>query len=122
MANNTNTQAQELPTRLTRCGITLDVERQRLTREEWVDWLLPNAEEKKLLDGHRAMMRGDAINTSENRAALHTLLRASKSTHPAFPEVSAERERMLSFAEGIRSGNRRGCRNHRIKNLNFPPI
>lgn len=106
-----------LPEQISQCGITLDICRQRLTKEEWFDRLLPYALGRGLLASHAAMMRGDIVNISEHRAALHSLLRATASLHVAFLEVKAERERMLKFAEEIRSGERCGCRNHRIKDI-----
>ncbi len=57
-----------------------------------------------------AMFDGEAINETEGRAVLHTALRspddASISVHGAdvMPEVRATRDRMLAFAEEVRSG------------------
>ena len=107
----------EVPIRLTKCGITLDVSKQKLTAEDWADWLVPYAAEIGMLKSHVAMMAGAVINQSENRRALHTLLRASKSPLPFFKEVKEERERALRFAEEIRSGVRLGCRQNRITNI-----
>lgn len=57
-----------------------------------------------------AMFRGDRINTTEDRAVLHTALRAPKGAKVMFdgknvmPEVHATLDRMAEFAEGLRSG------------------
>ncbi|MFM9973260.1 MAG: glucose-6-phosphate isomerase [Beijerinckiaceae bacterium] len=63
------------------------------------------------LDTHRkAMFRGDAINVTEQRAVLHTALRANGASgakvdgHPVDPLIMAELERFLAFAEDVRSG------------------
>lgn len=57
-----------------------------------------------------AMFRGDAINTTEGRAVLHTALRRQSDTpilvdgENVLPEVRSIRHQMELFAEGIRSG------------------
>src|SRR3984885_10555943 len=56
------------------------------------------------------MFRGEAINSTENRAVLHTPLRRSDATslEVAGEDIGAlvrsERERMLTFAEDVRAG------------------
>jgi glucose-6-phosphate isomerase len=56
--------------------------------------------------GIEAMMHGDRINTTEQRAVLHAALRQAQGDHIGGAEIEslvlAERERMLSFAEQIR--------------------
>ena len=116
MSNNIE-GSPEVPIRLTKCGITLDISKQKVTEEEWSQWLHTIAEERDLLKAHAAMMEGALINRSENRRALHTLLRAGKSSLPCFPEVKAERERAFRFAEEIRTGMRLGCRQNRITDI-----
>jgi glucose-6-phosphate isomerase len=55
-----------------------------------------------------AMWRGDKINLTEDRAVLHVALRqpagAGIGGADIEKQVMAERERMLSFAEGVRTG------------------
>jgi glucose-6-phosphate isomerase len=55
-----------------------------------------------------AMWRGDKINRTEDRAVLHIALRQPKGAGIGGPEIEkqvlTEREKMLSFAESIRSG------------------
>jgi glucose-6-phosphate isomerase len=57
-----------------------------------------------------AMFRGDKINISENRAVLHTALRAPRDAEVfvdgvnVIPEVHEALDRLYAFAEGIRSG------------------
>jgi glucose-6-phosphate isomerase len=63
------------------------------------------------LDARRkAMVRGDAINITEQRAVLHTALRADGASKarvdgkPVDPLIMAELQRFLAFAEDVRSG------------------
>jgi glucose-6-phosphate isomerase len=62
-----------------------------------------------------AMFRGDIVNPTERRAALHTALR-DLTSQPVFvdgrdvaPDIAAEREKMLTFAEDVREGRVRGA-------------
>ncbi|WIY26066.1 glucose-6-phosphate isomerase [Parasedimentitalea psychrophila] len=58
-----------------------------------------------------AMFRGDAINSTEGRAVLHTALRAQADTPiqvdgaDVLPEIRAIRQQMQHFAEAVRSGD-----------------
>ncbi len=65
--------------------------------------LLDMARECGLEARRDALLRGDVINATEGRAALHTALRAPKGQGPFSEQVHAELERMLAFAEGIRA-------------------
>jgi glucose-6-phosphate isomerase len=67
------------------------------------------------VEGKRdAMFRGDLVNTTERRAALHTALRNPEPTpvmvegHDFAPDIVEERERMLAFAADVRGGLSRG--------------
>ena len=62
-----------------------------------------------------AMFRGDIVNPTERRAALHTALR-DLSSQPVFvdgsnvaPEIAEVRARMLAFAADVREGRVRGA-------------
>jgi glucose-6-phosphate isomerase len=62
-----------------------------------------------------AMFRGELVNSTERRAALHTALR-NLSGEPVFvdgrdvmPDVEAERAKMLAFADDVREGRLRGA-------------
>lgn len=88
-------------TTLSACGITLDLSRQRLERSD-LDDFIHYAEEIDLQGAFRRMCAGEVINLSENRAALHTSLRAFEASAPFYEEVNTERERMLAFADRIR--------------------
>ncbi len=95
-----------------RCGELLcDFSKQRLDAET-LDLLLRLAEARDLAGFLRRMRGGEAINTTERRAALHVALRADE---PCFvdgrdvlPEVQATRQRMREFSGAIRSGAWRG--------------
>jgi glucose-6-phosphate isomerase len=68
------------------------------------------------VEGARArMFDGEAINSSEGRAVLHTALRAKADADfkaggaPVMAEVEAVRARMKAFAEAVRSGQIKGA-------------
>ncbi len=84
------------------CGITLDVSRQRLTESDLKDFIV-YAREIHLIDSFQLMCTGSIVNHSENRPALHTSLRAFDESAPFYADVHVERERMLAFADHIRS-------------------
>jgi glucose-6-phosphate isomerase len=94
-------------------GLYFDFSRQRID-EGGMRLLAGLAETSGLRARIDAMWRGDAINTTEGRAVLHTALRVPDAT-AAGPggieigrEVLAERARMLDFADGVRSGAIKG--------------
>ncbi len=57
-----------------------------------------------------AMLRGEAINTTEGRAVLHTALRAPPGVGPFSDEVHGVLNSMLAFAESMRDTQRSGIR------------
>lgn len=72
--------------------------------------LIDLAEECGLDDAIQAMFVGEHVNTTEDRPALHTALRAPDGEGPKAVAglVEAERNRFLTFAEDVRSGRWRG--------------
>ncbi len=70
-----------------------------------------------------AMFRGEKINTTENRAVLHTALRAPRDAvvevdgENVVPAVHAVLDKMAGFAERVRSGAWTGHTGKRIKNV-----
>jgi glucose-6-phosphate isomerase len=70
-----------------------------------------------------AMFRGEKINTTENRAVLHTALRAPSDTvvevdgENVIPPVHAVLAHMRTFADSIRSGAWKGHTGKRIRNI-----
>lgn len=102
-------------TQITACGIHADFSRQIDSIDDVLALYKEDAQKAQAF--LESVMRGDTVNTSENRPALHTLLRAEKSSNPYFAEVFDERSRMLRFASDVREGVFRGCRNHRITDI-----
>ena len=90
-------------------GLALDYSRQRVDARV-VGCFAALADQLSLRSRIEAMFRGDAINSTEHRAVLHTALRRSNDTALEVAGenigalVRAERERMLTFAEDVRSG------------------
>ncbi|MFF0384557.1 glucose-6-phosphate isomerase [Streptomyces sp. NPDC004286] len=70
-----------------------------------------------------AMFRGDRINTTEDRAVLHTALRAPRDAvievdgENVVPAVHAVLDKMTGFADRVRSGEWTGHTGKRIKNI-----
>ncbi len=101
-------------------GIYLDYSKHRIT-EETITLLLKLAEESGLRERIDAMFRGDKINITENRAVLHTALRAPKGASifvdgkNVVPEVHEVLDRMAAFSNRIRSGEWKGHTGKTIK-------
>ncbi|MEU3664751.1 glucose-6-phosphate isomerase, partial [Streptomyces sp. NPDC032940] len=70
-----------------------------------------------------AMFRGERINITEDRAVLHTALRASRDAvievdgENVVPEVHAVLDKMAGFADRVRSGEWTGHTGKRIRNV-----
>ena len=70
-----------------------------------------------------AMFRGEKINTTEDRAVLHTALRAPRDAvievdgENVVPQVHAVLDKMAGFAERVRSGAWTGHTGKRIRNV-----
>ncbi|WP_121746419.1 glucose-6-phosphate isomerase [Streptomyces sp. E2N166] len=70
-----------------------------------------------------AMFRGERINTTEDRAVLHTALRAPRDAvievdgENVVPKVHAVLDRMAGFADRVRSGEWKGHTGKRIRNV-----
>ena len=96
-------------TSLSAAGITLDLSKERVDREvaAALDALAGAAD---LTSALRALTSGAIVNASEARPALHTALRAPPAEVPKSVSslVAAERDRMLSLADDIVKGRRRG--------------
>jgi glucose-6-phosphate isomerase len=95
----------------------LDISRQRIDSRT-LPLLIGLAREVKLPERRSAMFRGDAINTTEQRAVLHTALR---STFAGPPEVQAEvresRKSLERFAAAVRSGEKLGTTGKRFRHV-----
>jgi glucose-6-phosphate isomerase len=103
-------------------GVFLDYSKNRVT-DETLRLLLALAEERGLSGRIEAMFRGEKINATENRAVLHTALRAPKGTsivvdgEDVVPGVHAVLDRMADFSERVRSGAWTGFTGKRIRNV-----
>ena len=103
-------------------GIFFDYSKNRIT-DETLSLLLQLAEESGLKARIDAMFRGEKINVTENRAALHVALRAPKGQSIAFegkdvvPQVHAVLGKMADFATRVRSGEWKGYTGKPIRNV-----
>lgn len=91
--------------------LVYDFSRQRLDTEV-LERLLSLADAADLRGAIESMWNGERINAPEDRAVLHVALRQREGTGLGGADVErqvlAERERMLDFAERVRSGAVRG--------------
>jgi glucose-6-phosphate isomerase len=103
-------------------GLYLDYSKNRIT-DETIRLLLELAEACRLRERIDAMFRGDKINATEQRAALHVALRAPPGERilvdgkDVVPDVHAVLDRMAAFAASIRSGEWTGHSGRRIRNV-----
>ena len=103
-------------------GLFLDYSKNRITAET-LKLLLQLAKESGLRGRMDAMFRGDKINFTENRAVLHTALRAPRNAKifvdgkNVVPDVHAVLDKLTAFAKRIRSGAWKGFTGKRIKNV-----
>ena len=103
-------------------GVCLDYSKNRVD-DEALRLLVQLATEAGLRERIDAMFRGERINVSENRPALHVALRAPRGTaivvdgHDVVPDVHAVLDRMTAFADRVRSGEWRGHTGRRIRNV-----
>jgi glucose-6-phosphate isomerase len=103
-------------------GIYLDYSKNRVI-DETLSLLLQLAEESNLRERIDAMFGGQHINVSENRAVLHTALRAPSGTsvlvdgENVVPQVHAVLDKMSDFANRVRSGAWKGHTGKRIRNV-----
>lgn len=103
-------------------GLVLDYSKNRITPET-VALLVKLAEERGLAEKREAMFRGDKINVTENRAVLHTALRAPRDAvievdgRNVVPDVHAVLDRMADFAQRVRGGAWTGYTGKPIRNV-----
>jgi glucose-6-phosphate isomerase len=90
-----------------------DFSKNRITKDT-ISILLELADEVNLKDAITKYFGGEAINQTENRAVLHTALRAKKSDSilvdgiNVVPEVYQVKEHIKSFTNAIISGSKKG--------------
>jgi glucose-6-phosphate isomerase len=103
-------------------GFYLDYSKNRIT-DETLSLLLQLADESGLRERIDAMFDGQHINVSENRAVLHTALRAPKGAsvrvdgENVVPQVQAVLDKMSAFANRVRTGSWKGHTGKRIRNV-----
>src|SRR5207302_51748 len=103
-------------------GLYLDYSKNRVT-DEPLALLGRLAEESALRERIDAMFRGDKINQTEDRAALHVALRAPRGTSilvdgtDVVPEVHAVLGAMADFANRVRGGAWKGHTGQPIRNV-----
>ena len=95
----------------------LDMSRQRITQQT-LSLLFDLARAVDLPGRIAAMFRGDAINSTEQRAVLHTALRSDFAGGPEIQaEVHATRAKLAEFVAAVRSGEKRGITGKRFKHV-----
>ena len=102
-------------------GLFLDYSKNRVTTGT-MDLLLALAREADVEGRRAAMFSGAIVNTTENRAALHTALRRPAGAGPVetqgrdvMPDVLAVRAQMRKFSDDVRSGTWTGATGKRIQ-------
>ena len=110
--------------RVSACGLQLDWRFQRITQAAQNE-LIQLARALGLQDKIAAMARGEPVNNTEQRPALHIALRTTSKdsnwTPPWSAEIQAavleERERMLTFAGQLVAGQHLGTRGYAITDV-----
>jgi hypothetical protein len=105
-------------------GVYYDYSRQQATLET-MDLLFDLAEKQDLVKRIHAMVNGEKINFTEDRAVLHTALRASKDDIgtvfvddvDAIKEVHEVLDQIKEFTEAFRSGKITGYTGKRMRNI-----
>src|SRR5262245_27599646 len=103
-------------------GIDLDYSKNRVT-DETLKLLFQLAKDAGLRERIDAMFSGSKINITENRAVLHTALRASAGGsvvvdgENVVPQVHDALRRMAEFCDQVRSGGWKGHTGKRIRNV-----
>jgi glucose-6-phosphate isomerase len=103
-------------------GLTLDYSKQRVTAQT-VDLLVALADAVDLAGHREAMFTGAHINSTEDRAVLHTALRLPRNATlevdgaDVVAEVHQVLDRMAAFSDTVRSGEWTGHTGKRIRNV-----
>ena len=107
--------------------LRVDYSKQRVVTET-MRLLVGVAQASGVQQRRDAMFAGEAINTTEGRAVLHTALRAPRDAvinvvdelgipHNVVPDVHATLDRMAAFADRVRSGEWTGHTGSRIRTV-----
>ena len=104
------------------CGVLLDYSKNRVTYET-MRLLRALARESGAMERARAMFAGERINTTEDRAVLHALLRDERESSACEVDdalragVERNLDAMERFSEAVRSGRWRGHTEERITDV-----
>ena len=85
-----------------------------IANQETIDLLLELANEVQLKQAIASYFEGDVINQTENRAVLHTALRAKESAKimvdgvNVMPEIYSVKNKIKNFSNEVISGNKKG--------------
>ena len=100
----------------------VDLSKQRVDTTT-ISLLLALADRAGVTSRRDAMFAGERINATEQRAVLHTALRAARGAivmvdgHNVVPDVYDVLDRMATFADRVRSGEHVGYTGQRIRNV-----
>ena len=103
-------------------GIYLDYSKNRIT-DYTIKLLIQLATESGLQTRIDAMFRGEKINITQNRGALHVLLRSPRGAtafvdgHNVAPQVQCMLDKMSLFCNRVRRGDWKGFTGKRIRNI-----
>ena len=115
-------RAQRLTFRLADLHVDLS---KNLVTDETLALLVQLAEQTGVAQRLQAMLRGEHINVTEDRAVLHTALRRPAGASPALvvdgqdvdTDVQAELDKVAAFADKVRSGAWTGVTGERVKTV-----
>ena len=97
-------------------GLAADFSKNRIT-DATLELLVQLAREAGVEARRDAMFKGEVVNPTEGRAALHTALRATEADAPFHAQILAERAKMAKFADAVRSGAWTGYTGKRIRHV-----
>lgn len=104
------------------CGLLVDYSKHRITTKT-MELLCALAREAGLEAQRAAMFEGQHINSTEDRAVLHTALRAPSDAriyvdgHNVVPDVHSVLQQMGRFTQAVRSGKWTGYTGQRIRDI-----
>ncbi|MCI5059869.1 MAG: glucose-6-phosphate isomerase [Alphaproteobacteria bacterium] len=103
-------------------GLFVDFSKQHMTRDA-LDTLINLSRRCSIEEKRDEMFAGGIVNTTENRAVLHTALRRAKTDevfvgeHNVIPEIHTTFKHIQKFSEKIRLGNYKGETGKPIKHI-----